>query len=92
MDSDDLEPIIKPKIIDFDTLSIEELKEYISDLEKEILKVRQYIKSKKQDRSMAENLFKKKESPIRPNTISVCTLRICNIFYKPFSLTSPDMP
>ena len=60
MDSDDLEPIIKPKIIDFGTLSIEELKEYISDLEKEILKVRQYIKSKKQDRSMAENLFKKK--------------------------------
>tara|TARA_B100000989_G_scaffold242559_1_gene189520 strand:+ start:1254 stop:1439 length:186 start_codon:yes stop_codon:yes gene_type:complete len=61
MDSDDLEPIIKPKIIDFDTLSIEELKEYISDLEKEILKVRQYIKSKKQDRSMAENLFKKND-------------------------------
>ncbi len=61
MDSDDLEPIIKPKIIDFDTLSIEELKEYISDLEKEILKVRQYIKSKKQDRSIAENLFKKND-------------------------------
>ena len=37
MDSDDLEPIIKPKIIDFDTLSIEELKDYISDLEEEIL-------------------------------------------------------
>ena len=29
MDTDDLEPIIKPKEIDFDTLSIEELKEYI---------------------------------------------------------------
>ena len=31
MDTDDLEPIIKPKEIDFDTLSIEELKEYISN-------------------------------------------------------------
>lgn len=61
MDSDDLEPIIKPKIIDFDTLSIEELREYISDLEKEILKAREYIKSKKQDRSIAENLFKKND-------------------------------
>ena len=28
MDTDDLEPIIKPKEIDFDTLSIEELKVY----------------------------------------------------------------
>ena len=46
-------------IIDFDTLSIEELREYISDLEKEILKAREYIKSKNQDRSIAENLFKK---------------------------------
>ena len=61
MDSDDLEPIIKPKIIDFDTLSIEELKDYISDLEEEILKAREYIKSKNQDRSIAENLFKKND-------------------------------
>ena len=61
MDSDDLEPIIKPKIIDFDTLSIEELKEYISDLEDEILKAREYIKSKEDDRSIAESLFKKND-------------------------------
>ena len=32
MDTDDLEPIKKPKIIDFDTLSIEELEEYIEEL------------------------------------------------------------
>ena len=36
MDTDDLEPIIKPKEIDFDTLSIEELKEYIIELKAEI--------------------------------------------------------
>ena len=36
MDTDDLEPIIKPKEIDFDTLSIEELKEYIIELNAEI--------------------------------------------------------
>ena len=36
MDTDDLEPIIKPKEIDFDTLSIEELKEYIIALNAEI--------------------------------------------------------
>ena len=61
MDSDDLEPIIKPKIIDFDALSIEELKEYISDLEDEISKAREYIKSKEEDRSLAESLFKKND-------------------------------
>ena len=36
MDTDELEPIIKPKQVDFDTLSIEELNEYITNLEKEI--------------------------------------------------------
>ena len=44
MDTDDLEPIKKPKNIDFDTLSIEELEEY---------------KSKGEDRMKAEDLFKK---------------------------------
>lgn len=59
MDTDELEPVIKPKEVDFDTLSIEELNEYISELEKEIEKAKQYILSKGQDRLNAEELFKK---------------------------------
>ena len=38
MDTDDLEPVIKTKGIDFDTLSISELELYILDLEAEIIK------------------------------------------------------
>ena len=59
MDTDDLEPIIKPKEIDFDTLSIEELKEYIIELNAEIKRVENYISSKEKDRLNAESLFKK---------------------------------
>ena len=59
MDTDDLEPIIKPKEVDFDTLSIEELNEYIVNLEKEIEKAKNYISSKNKDRLNAEELFKK---------------------------------
>ena len=59
MDTDDLEPIIKPKEIDFDTVSIEELKEYIIELKAEIEKAENYILSKGKDRLNAENLFKK---------------------------------
>ena len=43
MDTDDLEPIIKPKEIDFDTLSIEELREYIIELNAEIKRAENYI-------------------------------------------------
>ena len=50
MDTDELEPIIKPKQVDFDTLSIEELNEYITNLEKEIEKAKNYISSKSKDR------------------------------------------
>ena len=32
MDTDDLESVKKPKTIDFDTLSVEELTEYIEEL------------------------------------------------------------
>ena len=46
MDTDDLEPIIKPKEIDFDTLSIEELKEYIIELNAEIKRADNYNSSK----------------------------------------------
>ena len=59
MDTDELEPIIKPKEVDFDTLSIEELNEYILELEKEIEKAKRYISSKGKDRLNAEELFKK---------------------------------
>ena len=59
MDTDELEPIIKPKEVDFDTLSIEELNEYIVNLEKEIKKAKNYISSKGKDRLNAEELFKK---------------------------------
>ena len=59
MDTDDLEPVKKPKTIDFDTLSIEELKEYIEDLKIEIKKAQNFIESKQKDRLNAENLFKK---------------------------------
>ena len=59
MDTDELEAVIKPKEVDFDTLSIEELNEYILELEKEIEKTKQYILSKGKDRLNAEELFKK---------------------------------
>ena len=59
MDTDELEPVIKPKEVDFDTFSIEELNEYILELEKEIEKAKQYISSKGKDRLNAEELFKK---------------------------------
>ena len=59
MDADELEPIIKPKEVDFDTLSIEELNEYIVNLETEIEKAKNYISSKNKDRLNAEELFKK---------------------------------
>ena len=59
MDTDDLEPIIKPKETDFDTLSIEELKEYIIELKAEIERAENYILSKGKDRLNAESLFKK---------------------------------
>ena len=59
MDIDELEPIIKPKEVDFDTLSIVELNEYIVNLEKEIEKAKNYISSKNKDRLNAEELFKK---------------------------------
>ena len=59
MDTDDLEPIIKPKEIDFDTLSLEDLREYIIELNAEIKRAENYILSKEKDRLNAEGLFKK---------------------------------
>ena len=59
MDTDDIEPIKKPKNIDFDTFSIEELEEYIEELKAEINKAENFIKSKGKDKMKAEDLFKK---------------------------------
>ena len=59
MDTDDIEPVIKPKKIDFDSLSIEELKEYIVELNPEIKRAEYYISSKEKDSLNAESLFKK---------------------------------
>ena len=58
MDTDELEPIKKIKKIDFDELSIEELKNYILEMEIEIKKCHKYIKSKEGDKLKAEELFK----------------------------------
>tara|TARA_X000000368_G_scaffold306060_1_gene244253 strand:- start:478 stop:654 length:177 start_codon:yes stop_codon:yes gene_type:complete len=58
MDTDDLEPIKKIKKIDFDELSIEELKDYILEMETEIKKCHDYIKNKEKDKLKAEELFK----------------------------------
>ena len=60
MDTDDLEPVIKTKGIDFDTLSISELELYILDLEAEIIKCKNLIESKGRDKELAESVFKKK--------------------------------
>ena len=59
MDTDDLEPVIKTKGIDFDTLSISELELYILDLETEIIKCKNFIVSKGKDKELAESVFKK---------------------------------
>jgi uncharacterized small protein (DUF1192 family) len=60
MDTDDLEPVIKTKVIDFDTLSILELELYILELEAEIIKCKNFIVSKGRDKKLAESVFKKK--------------------------------
>tara|TARA_B100001093_G_C26658681_1_gene940807 strand:+ start:668 stop:847 length:180 start_codon:yes stop_codon:yes gene_type:complete len=59
MEIDDLEPVLKSKPVDFETLSISELQAYIDQLELEIKKCKKYIESKNRDRELAENIFKK---------------------------------
>ena len=59
MDTDELEPVKKSEKIDFDTLSVEELREYIDELKAEIAKAENFIQSKQGDRFKAEELFKK---------------------------------
>ena len=59
MDPDELEPILKSNSIDFDSISISELEEYIKTLKAEILKCKKYIESKQKDLALAESIFKK---------------------------------
>ena len=59
MDTDEIEPLKKSEKIDFDTLSVEELREYIEELKAEIAKAESFIQSKQGDRLKAEELFKK---------------------------------
>ena len=59
MDTDELEPVKKSEKVDFDTFSVEELKEYICELKAEIIKAENFIESKQGDRLKAEELFKK---------------------------------
>jgi uncharacterized small protein (DUF1192 family) len=60
LDTDDLEPRIpKPAPLDLDTLSIEELREYIASMEAEIDRVKAVIDSKQGHRSDAEAFFKR---------------------------------
>ena len=60
IDVDDLEPLRrKPKPRDLDALSVEELNEYIANMEAEIRRVREKIAAKQSHTSAAAALFKK---------------------------------
>ncbi len=60
MDWDELDPRKAPKALkNLDPLSVEELNDYIAELEAEIGRARAAIQSKQQVRSGAEGLFKK---------------------------------
>lgn len=59
MDADDLEPRkVKPKPKDLDALGIEELEDYIADLEAEIARAKEKIAAKQSFKSGAESFFK----------------------------------
>ncbi|MBM3598711.1 MAG: DUF1192 domain-containing protein [Alphaproteobacteria bacterium] len=60
MDLDELEPRKKkPQLRDLQGMSIEELDAYIEELEAEIARTREMIKSKKSVRAGADSLFKR---------------------------------
>ncbi len=59
IDTDDLEPQHKaPELPDFETMSIEELQDYIAQLEETIAKVREIIAAKTVARGSADSVFK----------------------------------
>ena len=60
MDLDELEPRkAKPQLRNLDPLSVEELGDYIAEMEAEIIRARQAITAKQSVRAGAESLFKK---------------------------------
>jgi len=60
VDEEDLEPRRKtPKLRDLVPLAIAELENYITELESEILRVRDEIAAKRKQRGGAESLFKR---------------------------------
>ena len=59
MDTDDLEPIQKPKEqVNLEIMSIEDLHEYVEELKAEIARVEAAIVAKGDARSEAEKFFK----------------------------------
>lgn len=56
---DDNTPIGSPKSVNFDTMSIEDLHDYIADLTAEIDKTRTVIQKKQAAHSTADGFFKK---------------------------------
>jgi uncharacterized small protein (DUF1192 family) len=60
MDLEDLEPLSKkPKPKDLDNLGVEELEDYLAELEAEMARVREKLASKKAYLSGAADLFKR---------------------------------
>lgn len=60
MDWDELEPRkVKPAPKNLDVMAVEELEDYIADLEAEIARARQAIAAKQSVRAGAEALFKR---------------------------------
>lgn len=60
MDTDDLEP--RPTITtppNLDRMSVDELRDYVAELEAEIARVQAMIDAKQDHRSSAESVFKK---------------------------------
>jgi len=59
MESDDLEPRSpRPRPLDLDLLGIEELEDYLEELEQEVVRVREKIAAKSSYRSSLDGLFK----------------------------------
>ena len=59
MEPEDLEPrAVRPKPKDLDMMGVEELEEYLAELEAEALRVKEKIKAKRDYKSGAAALFK----------------------------------
>lgn len=59
LDTDDLAPLPKPKMLELDVMSIEALTERIATLEGEIAHIRTLIEKKQKSRGAADALFKR---------------------------------